>query len=143
MHTRGAMLAVEADVIECGAISRPHDGARSFRDDVRQVRHAGKVAYPNGEKLGAGLVSAPRQQHVIWRMRGRAEAEECLADRERVAVDQDLAGSAAARLAANRGMLATVAIAGEVRERAVERRYACVVLLDAASHFRDQRFLQR
>src|SRR5260221_8260607 len=129
MYARRAMLAVEADVIERGAILCPHDSARGLRDDVRQFRHAGEIAYANGEKLGAGLVRAPCQQLVIGRMRGRPEAKECFPHRERVAVDQDLANPAAARLPANRWMLAAVAIAGEVRERAVRGRDACVFLL--------------
>src|SRR5215470_15932809 len=137
------MLAIKADVIERRAILRPYDRAGGPRDDVRQFGHAIEVAYPDGEQLGAGLVSAPRQQPVIGRMRGRAEPEECLADRQRVAVDQDLANSAAARLATNRWMLATVAIASEVGERAVGRRNARIFLFDATSHFCDQGFLQR
>src|SRR3984893_11695000 len=121
MYARRAVLAVETDVIERRAILCPHDSARGLRDDVRQFRHAGEVAYPNGEKLGAGLVRAPCHQLVLRRMRGRPEAKDCLAHRERVAVDQDLANPAAARLPANRWMLAAVAIAGEVRERSVRR----------------------
>src|SRR5215467_5185591 len=143
MHARGAVLAIEADVIERGAISRPYDGARRLWDSVRQFRHAGEVAYPNGEKLGAGLIRAPCQQLVVGRMRSRAEAEECLADRECIAVDQDLANAAAAGLTANQWMLAAVAIAGEIRERTVGRRYASVVLLDAAFHLCNKRLLQR
>src|SRR5215831_9510501 len=72
-----------------------------------------------------------------------AKPKERLADRECVAVDQDLVNSATARLAAYRWMLATVAIARIVGECTVRRRYGRIFLFDAASHFRDQGFLQR
>src|SRR5215468_5216359 len=137
------MLSVEADVVEGRAISRPYNGAGSLGDDVRQLRHTGEVAYPDGEKFSAGLVRAPRQQLVIGRMRRRTKAKEYLPGCERVPVDQDLAISTATRLAADRGMLAAFAIAAEIRERAVGGRNVCVVLPDTASHFRDQRFLLR
>src|SRR5437899_4023336 len=116
VHARRAMLSIEADVVERRAVSRPHDIAGGLRDGVWQFSHAGEVAHPNGEKLGARLVCAPCQQPVIGRMCGSAKSEESLADRERVAVDQDLASSAAARLAAYRWMLAAIAVASEVRE---------------------------
>ncbi len=72
MHARGAMLSVEADVIKRRAVSRPYDIARGLPDDVRQFRHAGEVAHPNGEKLSPRLVCAPCKQSVIRRMRGGA-----------------------------------------------------------------------
>src|SRR5258708_19813335 len=40
-------------------------------------------------------------------------------------------------------MLAAIAVAGEVRECAVDRGYGSIFLFDAPSHFRDQGFLQR
>src|SRR5258706_16353052 len=40
-------------------------------------------------------------------------------------------------------MLAAIAVAGEVRERAVGRGHGSIFLFDAAPHFRDQGFLQR
>src|SRR5215471_15882687 len=76
-------------------------------------------------------------------MGGGAKSEERPADRERVAVDQHLANSAAARLTAYRRMLTAVAVASEVGECTVGCRYGSIFLFDAASHFRDQGFLQR
>ena len=71
-----------------------------------------------------------------------AELEIFVIGRERVAVENDFDIAAVARHAAEQFVLAAFAEFAQIGERAVRRRHAGIVFLDAAAHFRDQRLLQ-
>ena len=62
--------------------------------------------------------------------------------RQRVAVEDDFDIAAVARHAAEQFVLPAFAELAHIGERPVRRRHAGIVLLDAATHFRNQRLLQ-
>ena len=110
---------VKPDVIEGAAIRRPHDVADRSRHEVGQVGHAGEVAHPHREELGAGLVRAPGEQPMIGGMGGGAEAEERSCRRRarrRRAWSRRVPPARGSRQISR--MLAAFAIAGEIGDTA-------------------------
>jgi hypothetical protein len=142
-HPRRPVLRVEPHVVEGGRIRGPDRGARDVGHEIRQVGAGGEVAYAGGVELGPGLVGRPHRLAVIGRVGDAAELEEGLAGGERVAVEQHLVAAAAARRAAEQGVLPARAVAAEIGVGPVGGRDRGVVLLDPPLHLGKQRVLQR
>ena len=151
-YRAGAVVFVEPRVEEGCAVAREDDrvpvqvqdrvGAR-IGDLVGKVASCDEIAKPNGEELRSRFIDRVGEEAVIGRMARRAELEEVVASRERLAVDQKLLLAARSRPANEAGMLGAGKPASIIVERSGRERRRRILILDPPAELllqlRDQR----
>ena len=135
----GAMVCIDTDVVEAGAVVHPDDRAVGVDDDVVGVEAGREVADADDVQLGACRVGAPGELAVIGRGPGFVDAEEGAVAPLGIAVEHDLLDAVLARLAAEERLLAALAMTRVVEPRPVGDGHRGIVLLHAAAHLRDER----
>ncbi len=139
---RGAVVLVKRGVEEAPRIRRPDTAAAGVRKRVGAVLAGREVAHLQREIFRSLVVIAPDADGMVGRMVDAGEAEIVLAFGLLVAVEQDDAFAAVARLAEIARLLPAGDIGRAVGIGAILHGHGAVVLLDAAAHLGKQRLLQ-